>query len=303
MNSFLQSPEWGKFKESAGWESKTRHGLLELSRTLPMGKVLSYYPELDFTEDVLEGVNKIIGEDRSSGKMLVRFEFLTPWKDEIATQLLKAGLIKSFEEVQPEYRRWIDLNLSEEGLLNQMKQKGRYNVRVAERHKLKIEHGSTKELAERFFNLYKNTAKRADFQGRNLNYFVKLVELIDELKNGEVILVSKGDEDLSGGIFIYQGEIASYLYGGSGGDRSLMAPYLMHWEAMKRAKKRDCAIYDLIAVAPPETENHPYSSLTRFKEQFGGATVRMVGSWDLVVQPFWYKLYRTIEKRRRKVAH
>ncbi|HUD21102.1 MAG TPA: peptidoglycan bridge formation glycyltransferase FemA/FemB family protein [Candidatus Saccharimonadales bacterium] len=306
VKSFFQTAAWGEFKETAGWRAKNRHGLLELTIKLPMSQTVSYYPELEYSASNLEKVKNIIEEEKTNRKMFVRFEFLEPWDEPAAGHLLRFGLIKSFEELQPEHRQWVSLNMSEAKILEQMKPKGRYNIRIAERHKLKVESGIEIKQAERFFALYQQTATRAEFRGRGLDYFLALTKTLAKEGVGEIIIISKDGQDLAGGIFLYYQGIASYLYGGSGGDRSLMAPYLMHSEAMKRAKKRGCQIYDLLAVAPPPPAggpNHPHAGLTRFKEQFGGETIRLLGSWDLVNRPLWYKLYRMIEKRRRKAIN
>jgi lipid II:glycine glycyltransferase (peptidoglycan interpeptide bridge formation enzyme) len=80
----------------------------------------------------------------------------------------------------------------------------------------------------------------------------------------------------------------------------------MHFEAMKEAKKRNCLIYDFLAVAPSDWPSnapaHPYAGLSRFKTQFGGEMVRLLGSWDLINKPVWYKMYRFVERRRRGVS-
>jgi lipid II:glycine glycyltransferase (peptidoglycan interpeptide bridge formation enzyme) len=214
--------------------------------------------------------------------------------------LVDLGLIKAFEDVQPDYRQWIFLDRTEEQLLKEMKPKGRYNIRVAEKHNLKVAWGLEPEKVEALAALYQETAKRTGFSGRGTDYFRTLCDSLGEGNLGEIVTVSKGGEVLAAALVTFYGGIASYLYGGSGGDRSLMAPYLMHWAAIKRAKKEGCVIYDLLAIAPPDKEKHIHAGLTRFKTQFGGESVRMLGSWDLVHTRFWYTMYRYAQKRRRR---
>jgi lipid II:glycine glycyltransferase (peptidoglycan interpeptide bridge formation enzyme) len=189
---------------------------------------------------------------------------------------------------------------SHDDLLKQMKPKGRYNIRIAEKHKLKVEWGTSDAQVAALAELYATTAKRTGFVGRDATYFARLVTAVREAKLGEIIVVTHQEEILSAGLVTFYGGVASYLYGGSGGDRSLMAPYLMHWEAMKRAKQEGCAIYDLLAIAPLGKEDHVHAGLTRFKTQFGGQSVRMLGSWDLVHNRFWYTIYAFAQKRRRR---
>lgn len=300
MQSFFQTDAWARFKEKSGWTAERVGGLLGLQRDLPFGQSILYFPELSVDGQTGAAIKKALEQIDPAKQTFVRFEFLTPWDETLAGTLISLGLKKSFEEVQPEYRQWVDLTVSEAKILEQMKQKGRYNVRLAEKHNLKIERGTSAELVRRFFKLYENTSRNQQFSGRDESYFQGLVKVLDAEKVGEVIVVSKGHEDLAAGVFLYFDQIASYLYGGSGGDRSLMAPYLLHWEAIKTAKKGKLAIYDLLAVAPAGDEHHPYAGLTRFKSQFGGQTVRLLGSWDLVGRPLWYKMYRLAETYRRQ---
>ncbi len=301
--SYFQTDAWGKFKAATGWRATRYDNLLGLERRLPFGKSMLYFPEIPYSEEALVTLEKTVRDGVAAKHIFTRFEFLTPWSAAAAQTLHELGLVKSFEEVQPEYRQWVPLEGSEEDILKQMKPKGRYNIGVAERNNLEVKTGMTNQLLTDFYDLYFETARRSKFSGRSAAYFQELCNLLAENNQGEIVAVYQGKKALAAGIILYYGAMASYLYGGSGGDRNLMAPYLMHWEAIKRAKARHCKIYDLLAIAPPEAgDKHPYAGLSRFKSQFGGSAVQLLGSWDLVGSPFWYKLYQFAEKRRRKIA-
>ncbi len=262
-----------------------------------------YFPEIPYSESSLVTIGKIVRDGEAAKHIFARFEFLTPWSAAAAQTLHELGLVKSFEEVQPEYRQWVPLEGSEEEILKQMKPKGRYNVGVAERNNLAVKTGLTNELLADFFELYAETARRSKFSGRGPKYFQELANLLAENNQGEIVTVYQGKKALAAAMVLYYGQLASYLYGGSGGDRNLMAPYLMHWEAIKRARQRGCKIYDLLAIAPPDSgDKHPYAGLSRFKSQFGGTGVQLLGSWDLIGSGFWYTLYKLAERRRRKIA-
>lgn len=300
IKSVLQTEAWGHFKERFGWRLRQALGLYGMERTLGFGKSMLYFPELPLGEQTLELIKKIKDESKVSGRMFVRFEFLEPWSADRAKQLVEAGLVKSFEDVQPDYRQWIMLDKSEAELLREMKPKGRYNIRVAEKHNLRVAWGLEEEKVAALTRLYRETAKRTGFAGRDDAYFRALIETIKAEKLGEIVTVAQDTEVLAAALVTFYGNVASYLYGGSGGDRSLMAPYLMHWAAIKRAKKENCLIYDLLAIAPIDQENHVHAGLTRFKTQFGGQSIRLLGSWDLVQNRFWYTIYRYAQKRRRR---
>jgi len=301
MRSFLQTREWAKFKESQGWQANRWGEIWGLSRPIMGRKKLLYFPEIPLEAGMalIRQFTAVAGEGGSgdgANIFAARFEFLYPWTKEASARLIEAGLVKSFESVQPEYRQWIDLTLPEEKLLQQMKPKGRYNIALAKRRHLRVESGREPHLLKDLFSLYQETARRAKFRGRDEAYLADLLEALGEW--AKVVVVYNAQRPLAAGMFIFYGGVVSYLYGGSGGDRSLMAPYLMHWEAMKLGREKKCQTYDLLAVAPPDQPNHPYAGLSFFKQQFGGETVRLLGSWDLIFQPVWYMLYRVASKLR-----
>jgi lipid II:glycine glycyltransferase (peptidoglycan interpeptide bridge formation enzyme) len=185
-----------------------------------------------------------------------------------------------------------------------MKPKGRYNIKVAEKHNVKIiqaagDQPSAKQLVTRVHKLYLETAKRDGFTPRSLEYFEDLIIHLKE--KGRVMIAHDNTADLAGLILILHGGFGSYLYGASSSvNRQAMAPYLLHWSAMQIAKEHNCQVYDLLAVAPVDQPNHPYAGLSRFKTQFGGETVHLLGSFDLILQPIRYKLFSLAEKIRRK---
>ncbi len=300
LRSIFQTESWGKFKERFGWRVRKTDSFQGMERVLGFGRSMLYFPELPLNEDSLGLIKQIRHEKEHGNRIFTRFEFLNLWTPEHAKQLVDSGLTKAFEDVQPDYRQWIVLDETEDELLKDMKPKGRYNIRVAEKHNLKVSWGLEDDKVEVLAALYQETAKRTGFAGRDTDYFRKLVAALAEAKLGEIVTVSHGNAVFAAALVTFYGGVASYLYGGSGGDRSLMAPYLMHWAAIQRAKQEKCAIYDLLAIAPTDKENHVHAGLTRFKTQFGGQSVRMLGSWDLVHNRLWYTMYRYAQKRRRR---
>jgi len=298
IKSFFQTSSWAQFKRTAGWQPIKLGESYLLRRKLPLGRSLDYAPELPYSDNILGLVQEFCRTTQPT--IFSRFEFLEVWDEQKASRLKALGLVKSFEEVQPEHRQWVELHQEEQAILDQMKPKGRYNISIAKRNFLTVEHRSDDEAAQIFFELYQQTSQRQQFKGRGLVYFTELVRLLKTENAGEVIIIYKDNQPLSAGIFLYWQEMASYLYGASSQEnRQLMAPYLMHWEAITSAKSKGCRIYDLLAIAPEGAENHPYSSLTRFKTQFGGRRVRLLGSWDFIRSPFWYTMYQFVERRRR----
>jgi len=309
--SFLQSKGWAILKEAQGWQSHRLAGFLGLQRDLPAGIKLLYLPELGLglrasgfkvsgikLKNLLTEIQEVAKREHLT---LARLEFFIEFNEadtKAITQaerfLAKAGLKKSPEEMQPEYRQLIDLTLSEENLLAQMKPKGRYNVRLAQRKGVIVKQSNDVAI---FYKLYAGAAKRDGFTPRSQQYFNDL--MVSMGAHAQIYFAWLGRQSLASALIIFSQGRASYLYGGSSSaHRSVMAPYLLHWQIIQDAKAAGAKIYDLLAIAPGASDNHKFSGLRRFKEQFGGYSVRVLGSYDLVFDPLRYRLFVAAEKLR-----
>ena len=302
MDSILQTQEWADLKVSQGWQSHNLNNIFILEKKLPFLGNFLYSPEVDFQKIVNfnEFIEKI---PKNSRTLFFRLEILDEFDEKIVEKLKNFGFIKAFEELQPEWRQVIDISKSEEEILAQMKPKGRYNIKIAQKNNVDVE---TSNNVTAFYELFLATAKREKFSIRPKKYFQDLLEKLTAKGYAELLLAEYNNIAVAAAIFTFYESTASYLYGASSNeDRNVMAPYLIHWDAIKKAKAKGCRYYDLLAVMPLTdnqqltTNNHKYAGITRFKEQFGGRKIHLIGSYDLVYKPFWYKLFKMAEKRRR----
>lgn len=309
--SLLQTSMWANFKENEGWLTHNLGDISILEKKLPFSKTFLYTPEVAWRAispigglpQFLENIKKIA---KNSSSIFFRLEILNDFDTKIIEKLKQNGFIKAFEEIQPEWRQIIDLSRSEEEILAQMKQKGRYNIRVAQKHNVMIEKSQN---INDFYQIFLQTAKRDGFEIRHKQYFEKLFEIFGPNEIAELWLAKYNGETIAAVIATFYEGAACYIYGASSNEfRNLMAPYLLHWQVIRRAKEKDCQSYDLLAIAPAilaesrreGVENHKYAGITRFKEQFGGRKVQIVGSWDLIYKPGWYWLFKKAESFRRK---
>lgn len=303
--SFAQTSLWAKFKEQSGWQAFEVENIWVLEKKLPFGKSFLYSPEVNFgeihpeqsrgIEYFLENTKKIAQKNNS---IFFRLEILDEFSDEITQNLKENGFIKSFEDIQPEWRQVVDISKNEEEILAQMKQKGRYNIRVAERHGVSVEKS---EKIDEFYQIFRQTAQRDGFEIRPQKYFEDLLTILVPAGIAELWIARYNGKTIAAILATFYEGVASYLYGASSNEfREVMAPYLLHWRVIQRAKERGCCSYDLLAVTPQEAVSHKYAGITRFKEQFGGRKVHLVGSYDLVYKPTWYWMFKIAEKYRRK---
>lgn len=312
MTSLLQTKKWADLKASQGWKthrielSGQAEPISVLERELAFGKTMLYAPEVILDKKATKSLEELAKKCRKEAPdaIFLRLELMMPYSETdtaLTAQLTNAHYRKSFEEVQPEHRQWIDIGGDETTILATMKEKGRYNVRLAERKGVVARISTNTKDVEAFYKIFSETAARDGFRIRNKAYFDALCAMLFKEDLGELIIAEKDGEPLAALIITYYDGVASYLYGASSNaQRNLMAPYAAHMMAIRSAKKHDCTVYDLLQIAPPNTEEHAYASLTRFKQQLGGERMDLVGSWDSIYRPSWYIAFMLAEKLRRR---
>ncbi|MEK9155811.1 MAG: peptidoglycan bridge formation glycyltransferase FemA/FemB family protein [Patescibacteria group bacterium] len=308
--SLFQTPEWGDFKCQTGWSKQHRlDGILVLEKKLPLGRTMLYSPMINEAQGrrlkaggFLEQI-KNIAQKRNA--IFYRVEFDTP----LPTFDLKPstfGARRAFEEMQPEHTLILDITQSEEEILAQMKPKGRYNIKVAERSGIEITESTDPKGPEldSFYTLYESMAKRQRISYRDKKYFEALLEILGKkdyarLYDASVNIDGKTTTLASAIVGNFDRRV-TYLFGGSSNEhRNLMAPYLLHWQIIKDARAQGCTEYDLFGIAPNDDPKHPWAGVTRFKKQFGGREVHLAGNWDLVFRPVEYQSFKIVEKIRR----
>lgn len=307
MESIFQSKYWEEFKLKTGYQkSYWLDGILILRKDLPLGYSMLYSPlvkesqvaalsDKDFNKTI-----QTICEDNNA--IFYRLELDIP-KDQFEPP---KAFIRAFEEMQPEHTLTLDLTKSTDQLLAEMKQKGRYNVRLASKNEISIiketdlQHG-----VDVFFKLYSFTAKRHHITYRTKNYFDNFAQTIgqnDLMKIYTAYKVIDGkNTPLASAIIVYSGKTAIYMFGASSDEyKNLMAPYLLHWEIIQESKEQGYEKYDFFGIAPDDDPKHAWAGVTRFKKQFGGEVESIMGSYDLVAKPIQYKLFKLAEKIRRR---
>ncbi len=313
--SFFQSPEWEQFKLKTGYEKSYRiNDILVLQRSLTLGRSMLYSPmvskaQLDRIQitdnrkgNIFIGEIKKIAQDNKA--IFYRLELDIP--KTVNCRLLSVDFKKSFEEMQPENNWIVDISKNEDEILAGMKQKGRYNIRVAEKNNIAVTSSNiTVEELDIFYDLYSKTGKRKKVAFRGKAYFENLLDILGKIDYARAYAakskVDGKEVPLAAAIVIFYAEEALYLYGGSSDEhKNLMAPYLLHWKIMLDAKKAGMEKYNFLGIAPTEDPNHPWAGITRFKKQFGGEQRDIAGSYDLVLKPIEYQMFKIAEKIRRK---
>jgi lipid II:glycine glycyltransferase (peptidoglycan interpeptide bridge formation enzyme) len=105
---------------------------------------------------------------------------------------------------------------------------------------------------------------------------------------------------IAANLIILFGDCVTYVHGASGDEyREVMAPHLLQWRQIQAAKKLGFKYYDFWGVAPTGAdEKHPWQGITRFKRGFAGSEFNYLGARDLILDTFWYRIYKTVQRLR-----
>jgi lipid II:glycine glycyltransferase (peptidoglycan interpeptide bridge formation enzyme) len=228
----------------------------------------------------------------------------------IQSELARRGWVYSSDQIQFRNSVLIDLQPTEEEILARMKQKTRYNVRIAEKKGVTVRVGTTDDLPM-LYKMYAETSVRDGFVIRDEGYYqtvwktfmldaASLITNYQHLHLAQVqvlpisipLIAEVNGEPIAGlFLFLFAGR-AYYVYGMSREvHREKMPTYLLQWEAMKRAKAAGSAVYDLWGAPETFDDSDSMWGVYRFKEGLGGRVVRTLGAWDYAPNQFWYKMY------------
>jgi peptidoglycan pentaglycine glycine transferase (the first glycine) len=200
----------------------------------------------------------------------------------------------SNEQVQFRNTVVLDLSGSEEDWLARMKQKTRYNLRLAQRKGVNVRCATSNDL-DLLYQMYAETAVRDGFVIRPEEYYRKVwSEFMEKRMCMPLVAEVEGHPVAGLVLFVFAGR-AWYLYGMSREEhRELMPNYLLQWEAMRRAKADGASSYDLWGAPDAFEERDPMWGVFRFKDGLGGKVVRTLGAWDYSIRPALYTLYTRV---------
>ncbi|MEA4812434.1 MAG: peptidoglycan bridge formation glycyltransferase FemA/FemB family protein [Anaerolineaceae bacterium] len=201
-----------------------------------------------------------------------------------------------FSQDQIQFRNsvFIDLQQSEEDMLATMKQKTRYNIRLASRKGVLVRSVTEADLPA-LYRIYAATGVRDGFVVRHEGYYTELWQSFMQAGMAHGLLAEYEGKTIAALILFHFAGVARYMFGMSLElNRELMPNYLLQWEAIKLAKKLGCHTYDFWGAPDEFNEEDPLWGVYRFKEGFNGKTVRHIGAWDFVARPALYKLYSEI---------
>jgi lipid II:glycine glycyltransferase (peptidoglycan interpeptide bridge formation enzyme) len=321
----LQSQQWGDIKHSFGWDVIQKLWQDEQGTVVAAAQVLRrrirfagisfpysvlYVPRgpiLDWNDEalvkrVINDLEKLAVKEKAiqlkidpeviTGTIISGVE--TNKVNRITPYLEKQNWHYSAEQIQFKNTVILDLSGTEEEWLLRMKQKTRYNIRLAQKKGVTIRQITLDELPF-FYRMYAETSLRDGFAIRSENYYCQVWKSFIQQNMATGLVAEVEKEPVAGLMLFYFANRAWYLYGMSTDKhREKMPNYLLQWEAMRLAKAKGCSVYDLWGAPDVFNATDSMWGVYRFKEGLGGDVIKTIGAWDFSPHPALYRLYTRI---------
>ena len=264
---------------------------------VPRGPVLDYeHP------DALPRLQRVVNGLREAAKaaraIAVRIEPRVE-RDTAASALFdQVGLTRIDATLQTPDSRLLDLLPDDAALLATFDKDTRYAIRRAEREGVTttvIDDPNDDQALRDLHDLVTETLDRANFRLPSLERYRAIWRGLATAGRARIIQARHGDALEATGLLVVEGNRSIYLYAGSireaKGETKRFPSYAAQWQMMRTAREMGSKTHDLWGVAPEGAgHDHPWYGYSLFKKGFDGRFVSWAGSWDLVIDPFIYRL-------------
>jgi len=327
----LQSYEWGEFKRLHDWPSlrviitepgseRILAGAQVLFRHMA-GLSIAYIPKgpvVDWDNRPLVDAlfSTVRRFSRRRRAIYLKIEPNRPdnstFEHFLTTDL---GFKTSSETVQPRSTIRVGLSADPDAIMERMKPKTRYNIRLAERRGVTCRIANSADF-ESFYRLMEVTGQRDSFGIHSDSYYRDALQTFQNTPDGcgkGALWVAEFEGKIVAGVMVFAfGKEAAYLYGASSDEhRREMPTYFLQWKAMLWAKAQGATSYDFwgipdnVGEGQPDHEDSDNKNVRdglwgvyRFKQGFGGEIFRYSGAFDMVYNRPMYLIWQRMQRRR-----
>lgn len=286
---FQQSKEWRRARENTGNKTFSVGQYFVQKTKLPiLKKSIGYMPKVDVLKI---DYKTLVDLGEKEGCIVIQVDPINIYPAIVPQVDIR---INPVTPVALQHNVVIDLKNTNEELLNSFKPKHRYNIKVAQKHGLNFSIDDTTDSFNKFLDLYAETEKRQKYTGRSRAY----LKAVWESFKGKVYIaqVSKDSEVLVTWFLICHESSIYYAYGGSSDKfQNTMPSFLMVWEIIKWAKSKGYEYLDMMGITDPTLKKNRESGFTRFKLGWSNEYVKYADSFEIVINPMLYKLYKIVQ--------
>mgnify|MGYP001306916001 CR=1 FL=1 len=318
----VQSWEWGEFRMLCGVRvirlglfegnelkeavSATFHDIPSYLPILGGNKVL-YMPRCTKpSKEMIEGIRKMAIENKV---IFVKIEPDVFFEMEKINKKSKNEIDNwendnSFVNGNPSFAPHsavVDLSLGDEILLAKMKQKTRYNIKLAEKKGVEVVEDNSSIALEKYIELTKKTTQRQQFYAHSEDYHRQMWQVLHNAGIAKMLTARYQNEIITTWVLFIWHDTLYYPYGASSREyQDVMANNLMMWQSIQLGKKLGLKKFDLWGTLGPNAkENDSWYGFHKFKFGFGPSAIEYLKSKDFVIDPIRYKLFNEVNRIRK----
>ena len=316
--NITQSYEWGELAPHLGAEA-LRVGIVDeqgklcaamlllITRAPILRRTYFYAPRGPIIDDpdspaMTVLLNYVKAEARKRGAFMLKVEPSVPDKDEAWTTALQRRGFRTNPYATHIRHEWVlDIRPDEKELLAGMKEKWRYNIRLAGRKGVTVRRGEGQADLDTWYRIYETTSERDAFFIHNKAHYEDVMRLYGENDRAALLLAEYEGQAIAGIIVLRLGRWSWYMYGASSNEyRNLMPNHLLQWSGMQWAKEHGCWYYNFRGIPDVLEEGQELWGVYVFKRGFGGYPLRFLETHDLVYSPLVYGAYMRLLEIKRK---
>jgi len=303
--SFLQSFEWGEFQKQflqKVWRIRVNKNGREFLQAqiikekifpityfyIPYGPVFNEHSLLREREEsfnlFLREIGKLAKKERA---LFLRIEPIVS-----LPKIENFYFRDSLKRNQPQRTLTLNLEKSENDLLENMRGKTRYNIGLAQRRGVEIKRSD--DYSDIFYHLIRKTRERQGFSSYTEEHYKKIFKISNDFKV-KMFLAEYQEKVIVASIVVFFGDRVISLHTGSDYEcRALKGADLLRWNVILYAKKMGYKIYDFWGI-----DEKKFPGVTNFKKGFGGEAAEYPFGVDIIFNNTWYQIYTMMKKIKR----
>lgn len=302
LQPFLQSWAWGEFQHAYGrniwrlgaYDGSTLVGAMTLiEHQLILNKSYLYVPRGPLAQNAETATVLFQAAREQAKKIGAMYVKIDPAIYDFPLDFARLDGYEPGTTLQEPDTLVLDLQPSEAELLAAMHSKTRYNIRLAEKRGVTIRWSTADRDHDAYLDLQKATFERQGVRLHPDRYYQTMFDTLRAAGIGELAIAEFDGQPLAINLVLWHEQTAVFNHGGSSDEhKDMMAPYLLQWSLIKKAKERGMTVYDFRGIAPADAPDHKLAGVTRFKLGFGGRRVVYPGALNAVLDRPWWQLYR-----------
>lgn len=155
----------------------------------------------------------------------------------------------------------------------------------------------TDDEIEKFWEYWTDVADMKQFFTVSKEQYLLLVEYLRKEKKWQLFVTTFEWEIMSGGIYIFDEKIITYLYGFIRRDeRNIGGQHYLTYALLQWASNYWYQLINAMGVAPIGIKDHPLASVGRVKELIWWYKIEHYWNFDLVFNKVLYRLYKCLRR-------